>query len=94
VPDLGRVTGRVDRLAIDNKVIYLIDYKTNRNPVLQLPAEHPFAGQMAAYAALLRQAYPDHTVKAALFWTQTGALTWLSSTLLSQALDHRIKETA
>jgi ATP-dependent helicase/nuclease subunit A len=94
VPDLGRITGRVDRLAITEGVIYLLDYKTNRNPLSALSADHPYARQMAAYGALLQQAYPDHAVKAALFWTQNGALTWLSPTLLSLALDRRIKETA
>jgi ATP-dependent helicase/nuclease subunit A len=94
VPGLGRVTGRVDRLAIAADVIYLLDYKTNRSPPLTIPAEHPYARQMAGYVALLQQAYPGHVIKAALFWTQSGALYWLSSTLLSQALDLRIKETA
>jgi ATP-dependent helicase/nuclease subunit A len=94
VPGLGRVTGRVDRLAIGDGVIHLLDYKTNRTPLTAVPTEHPYAGQMAAYAALLLQAYPDHAIKAALFWTQSGALTWLSPTLLSQALELRMKETA
>jgi ATP-dependent helicase/nuclease subunit A len=94
VPKLGRVTGRVDRLAIGDRVIHLLDYKTNRLPLLSLPAEHPYAGQMAAYAALLQQAYPDHEVKAALFWTQSGVVSWLSPILLSQALEQRAKETA
>jgi ATP-dependent helicase/nuclease subunit A len=94
VPGLGRVTGRVDRLAIGDGVIHLLDYKTNRTPLTAVPTEHPYAGQMAAYAALLLQAYPDHAIKAALFWTQSGALTWLTPTLLSQALELRMKETA
>lgn len=94
VPELGRITGRVDRLAISEGIIHLLDYKTNRNPLATLPADHPYAGQIAAYAALLQQAYPDHEVKSALFWTQSGALTWLSPALLSRALDYRIKESA
>jgi ATP-dependent helicase/nuclease subunit A len=94
VPRLGRVTGRVDRLAIGDGAIYLLDYKTNRRPLLEVPQEHPYARQMAAYAALLQQAYPDHVVKAALFWTQSGVVSWLSPALLSQALELRTQETA
>ena len=93
VPGLGRVTGRIDRLLIEQGVIHILDYKTNRNPVLRLAADHPYIVQMATYAALLQQAYPDHEVKAALFWTQSGAVSWLSRALLSQALDQRIKQT-
>jgi ATP-dependent helicase/nuclease subunit A len=94
VPGLGRVSGRLDRLAVGDGIIHLLEYKTNRQPILNLTADHPYAAQMAAYGALLQQAYPDHSVKAALFWTQTGVLSRLSPALLSQALDQRMKETA
>ena len=93
VPGLGRVTGRIDRLLIEQGVIHILDYKTNRNPVVTLAADHQYTVQMATYAALLQQAYPDHEIKAALFWTQSGEVSWLSPPLLSQALDQRIKET-
>ena len=94
VPGLGRVTGRIDRLAIAAGTVHIVDYKTNRNPPGVIHSEHPYARQMAGYAALLQQAYPDHSINAALLWTQTGGVTWLSPELLSQALDQRMKETA
>lgn len=94
VPGLGRVTGRIDRLAITAGTVHIVDYKTNRNPPGVISSEHPYARQMAGYAALLQQAYPDHSINAALLWTQTGGVTWLSPELLSQALDQRMKETA
>ncbi len=94
VPGLGRVTGRLDRLAIGGGTIHLLDYKTNRNPPVGIGSDHQYARQMAGYAALLQQAYPDHSIKAALLWTQTGAVTWLTPQLLSHALDQRMKETA
>ncbi len=94
VPGLGRVTGRLDRVGLGESVITLLDYKTNQVPVLQLTADHPYARQMAGYVALLQQAYPSHALKAALFWTQSGEISWLSPHLLSQALEQRIKETA
>jgi ATP-dependent helicase/nuclease subunit A len=94
VPGLGRVTGRVDRLAVGEGVIHLLDYKTNRNPVEHIGPDHQYARQMAGYVALLQQAYPEHSVKAALFWTQTGALAWLSPAMLSQALELQLQEQA
>jgi ATP-dependent helicase/nuclease subunit A len=71
------VNGRIDRMAVEDSKIYLLDYKTNRNPPRHLPPDHRYVLQMASYAALLRQAFPGHSVKAALLWTQTGAITWL-----------------
>jgi ATP-dependent helicase/nuclease subunit A len=75
-------------------VVYLLDYKTNRNPPTDLAVDHPYGQQMARYAALLSQVYPGRSVKAALLWTQSGAVTWLSPAFLSRALDGLGKEMA
>jgi ATP-dependent helicase/nuclease subunit A len=76
--------GRIDRMAVQNGCVYLLDYKTNRNPPEFISPDHRYALQMAAYAKLLREAFPGHDVKAALLWTQTGDITWLDL----QASDH------
>ncbi len=76
--------GRIDRMAVEDGCVYLLDYKTNRNPPAQIGPGHRYTLQMASYANLLRQAFPGHDVKAALLWTQTGAMTWLDLT----ASDH------
>jgi ATP-dependent helicase/nuclease subunit A len=76
--------GRIDRMAVQNGCVYLMDYKTNRNPPEFISPDHRYALQMAAYAKLLREAFPGHDVKAALLWTQTGDITWLDL----QASDH------
>lgn len=94
VPGLGEVSGRIDRLMIVDDCIYLLDYKTNRTPPATLSPQHSYAQQMARYAALLREAYPGHAVKAALLWTETGRVTWLSPELLSRALEEARKEMA
>ena len=94
VPGLDAVTGRVDRLAIATDVIYILDYKTNRNPLKTLRPDHDYVKQMAGYVALLQQAYPNHDVKPALLWTQTADVMWLELDLISRALDRMVKETA
>jgi ATP-dependent helicase/nuclease subunit A len=90
----GRISGRIDRLFVGADEIVILDFKTNRVPVLRLEAERGYVRQLAVYAALLGQAYPRHRVKAALLWTQSGEVSWLSPDVLSQALDRPVQETA
>ena len=89
-----RVSGRIDRLFIGADEIVILDFKTNRSPITALEAEHGYVRQMAIYVALLQQAYPRYLIKAALLWTQSGEVTWISRGLLSQALDEMPKESA
>jgi ATP-dependent helicase/nuclease subunit A len=83
---LGRINGRLDRLAITPEAIYLLDYKTNQHTPSHVGPSHPYARQMARYSALLALAYPALPIKAALLWTQSGQLMWLEPLLLSQSL--------
>jgi ATP-dependent helicase/nuclease subunit A len=80
----GQPLRRIDRAARRDGVIYLLDFKSGARPGV-LGRDHPYALQMAHYAGLMRQAYPGETVRAALLWTQDGALEWLSDDLLSDA---------
>jgi ATP-dependent helicase/nuclease subunit A len=79
-------TGRMDRLAIRPEGLWLLDYKTDRSGHDSVLPTHPYAQQMATYAALLRQAYPGRPVTAALFWTGPKRLEILSESLLTAAL--------
>ncbi len=87
-------SGRIDRLAMTDDSIFLLDYKTNRQPPNVVGPEHRYAQQMAGYAQNLQSAFPGRDVKAALLWTQTGQITWISEAVLSQALDQQHKAMA
>jgi ATP-dependent helicase/nuclease subunit A len=78
------VFGQVDRLAVTDEAVLLIDYKTNREPP-QSRAEVPpvYLRQMAAYCALLQAIYPDRPVRAALLWTEGPRLMALDDTTLA-----------
>ena len=74
------VSGRIDRLAVTQDEVLVVDYKTNRKP----PADPsgvplPYLRQMAAYRALLGQIYPGRTVRCALLWTDSPRLMTLDS---------------
>jgi len=66
-----RVSGQIDRLAVLDTAVWVVDYKTNRPPPRNLedvPAA--YGRQMAVYRSLLRQIYPKRPVCCALLWTE------------------------
>ncbi|MDH3738634.1 MAG: PD-(D/E)XK nuclease family protein, partial [Alphaproteobacteria bacterium] len=79
------VSGQIDRLLIADGIVTVVDYKTNRPPP-KTPAEvHPvYLRQMAAYRALLCDAYPSFDVRCCLLWTDGPRLMELPSGLLDQ----------
>ncbi len=86
LPDGREIAGRVDRIVITATNVLVLDYKTDHFVAETLSENHPYSRQMALYSKLLTGAYPAHLVKAALLWTQTGKLEWLSDVLLGQSL--------
>jgi ATP-dependent helicase/nuclease subunit A len=94
VEGLGLIHGRIDRLAVTDTEVTVLDYKTNPHPPKNLSFDHSYTQQLARYAALMAQAYPGHSFKAGVLWTQTGRIDWLSPALLSQSLDDQRRAKA
>jgi ATP-dependent helicase/nuclease subunit A len=84
------VSGRVDRVTILPNEILLLDYKSDRSVLESLTLEHPYTQQMALYAELLKNAYPERSVRAALLWTHSAKLEWVPQGFLTQARDQAI----
>mgnify|MGYP000872169551 FL=1 len=92
VPVAGRIgdramAGQVDRLAVTDTEVLVVDYKTNRRP----PAgaeEIPdlYVRQMAAYRLALACVYPKHHVRCALVWTDGPTLMEIDAHRLDEAL--------
>lgn len=81
------INGRVDRLIVTPTDVLIVDFKTDRPP----PKSPDKVGisyllQMAAYCAVLAQAYPDRTIRAALVWTDGPKLMSLPADLLEKSL--------
>jgi len=80
------ISGQIDRLAISNGRILVVDYKTNRPPPAQITDAAPaYIAQMAAYRALLEEIYPDHQIDAALLWTFDAKLMTIPAAMLDHA---------
>ena len=90
VPIAGRVggqlvAGQVDRLAVEPDRVLVLDYKTNRPPPARPEEVAPlYLRQMAAYRAVLRQAFPGRRVECALVWTYGAVLMPLPDALLDR----------
>jgi ATP-dependent helicase/nuclease subunit A len=80
------LSGRIDRLAVTDARVLVVDYKTNRPAPESLgDAPHEYVIQLALYRAMLRRLYPGRTVAAAILWTDRPALMEIPSVLLDLA---------
>ncbi len=78
--------GQIDRLAILDEGLLILDYKTNRPPPEREEDVAPaYIGQLAAYRLALQDVFPGKPVRAALLWTDGPRLMEISSTLLDEA---------
>jgi len=77
LPDWGGrlMQGAIDRLIVTPDRVLAVDFKSNL--VVPTRAEDVPQGillQLAAYAAMLREIYPDRTIELAIVWTATATL--------------------
>lgn len=78
--------GQIDRLAILDQDLLIVDYKTNRPPPLaEADVAQAYLNQLAAYRLAIRKMFPQKSVRAALLWTDGPHLMEISSTLLDAA---------
>ena len=80
---LGRINGRIDRLAVSDEEVLIVDFKTNRPP----PAREEdlariYRTQMALYRAAAAKIFPHKRIACALVWTEGPSLMPLSDALL------------
>ncbi len=79
------IFGQVDRLAVTEGAVLLLDYKTDRSPpATAADVPRAYLRQMAAYRALLEAIYPDRPVRCALLWTEGPSLMALDDAILAR----------
>ncbi|HYC63163.1 MAG TPA: double-strand break repair helicase AddA [Reyranellaceae bacterium] len=85
------VSGQIDRLAVGEREVLIVDYKTNRPPPKAL-ADVPLAyrRQLALYRALLTTLYPGRTVRAFLLWTSSLDLMELDAKTLDESMPYAV----
>jgi ATP-dependent helicase/nuclease subunit A len=80
------VSGKIDRLAVSDGEVLIVDYKTGRAPagIAEAPPEH--IAQLALYRALLQPLYPGREVRAALLYTAAPRLLPVDAAAMDAAL--------
>ncbi len=81
--EVRQMFGQIDRMAVLEDEILILDYKTNRPPPENI-ADVPeiYIRQMAAYAKALHQMFPGKKIRCALLWTEVPRLMELTDDLL------------
>ncbi len=83
------VSGQVDRLAVSEKEVLIVDYKTNRPPPDSTDGVAlAYRRQLALYRALLQQIYPGRMVRAFLLWTAAPRLMEISPETLDKSMPY------
>ena len=91
VPVVARIgdydlEGQIDRLAIVEGSLLIVDYKTNRPPPKTLEEVAPaYIAQLAGYRRALARMFPGRPLRAALLWTDGPRLMEIPSTSLDAA---------
>ena len=90
LPDLGpgaQVNGRVDRLAVTDTDVLIVDFKTNRPPPAREEDVSPiYLAQMALYRAAAARIFPDKRIVCGLVWTDGPSLMRLSDAVLDRQM--------
>ena len=92
-PERFMLNGQIDRLAVGETRVLVVDYKTNRPPPARAEDADPaYIAQLAAYRALLQEIYPGREIACALLWTYDARLMDIPAEMLDHAFA-RIKQT-
>jgi ATP-dependent helicase/nuclease subunit A len=83
------VSGQVDRLAVSEREVLIVDYKTNRPPPASAAGVAlAYRRQLALYRTLLAAIYPGRTVRAFLLWTAVPLLMEIDAETLDKSMPY------
>ncbi len=85
--DNAQITGRIDRLAVTQEEVLILDYKTNRPPPEREADVDPvYLAQMALYRDGAARIFPRRRIVCGLVWTDGPRLLRLSDALLDRQI--------
>jgi ATP-dependent helicase/nuclease subunit A len=83
------VSGQIDRLAVAEREVLIVDYKTNRPPPRSAAeVSLVYRRQLALYRALLREIYPGRAVRAFLLWTAEPRMMEIDAETLDRSMPY------
>ncbi|MHA1543882.1 MAG: PD-(D/E)XK nuclease family protein, partial [Alphaproteobacteria bacterium] len=79
-------SGQVDRVAVTDEEIFIVDYKSNHSvPKNIKEAPRAYIRQLQLYARLLGEVYKGKKIRSYLLWTETGTLMEVPEETLKKA---------
>jgi ATP-dependent helicase/nuclease subunit A len=82
------VSGKIDRIAVENERVILLDFKTDYAPPKSaVDVPQAYLTQMALYRAIIQPLYPAKNVECALLYTGSANLIPLPSERMDEALE-------
>lgn len=81
------ISGQIDRLAVTEKEVWIVDFKTNRQPPVHradTPAQ--YLRQLMLYKRLIAGIYPDQPIRCALLWTAAPRMDVIDDALLDEVM--------
>lgn len=87
LPSAVYLNAQIDRLAVTETDVFIVDYKSNRPPPTDpRDVSASYMGQMAAYREMARSLYPNKRIVCGLLWTDGPYMMILPDGLLDDAL--------
>ncbi|KKB78735.1 hypothetical protein VW35_09495 [Devosia soli] len=81
-----RLSGRIDRLVVDDAGVLVVDYKSDATaPTTAAAVPERYVTQLGLYALVAHQLFPGRAVRAAILWTELESLMNLPPDLLEKA---------
>jgi ATP-dependent helicase/nuclease subunit A len=92
LPEGMIINGRVDRLVVSPEQVLVVDFKTDQPaPDRVEDVAETYVAQMAAYWAVLAEAYPGREVGAVLCWTDGPRMMRIPEAMLSESLNNALR---
>lgn len=81
------VSGRIDRLVVQDDRLLIVDYKTNYIAPSEISDISPsYIAQLAIYRAVLQPLYPNKKIEAGLLYTRTPKIIEVPASMLDAAM--------
>ena len=78
------ISGRIDRVVVEKKIIKILDFKTDRVPPVSVDeVSEDYLRQIAIYRTLLEKIYNNKNIECMIVWTNGPTLMVLDKQLLS-----------
>jgi len=82
-----KIAGRIDRVIINKNEVLLVDYKSDLNPANnENDISKEYLTQLGLYQLMGKKIFTNKKIKAAIFWTQSENLMYLSDNKLKNAV--------